>query len=162
MKTFHSIALIVISGLLISCGGSTFSKKPTIKKRGAQAGDAGARFGFEQVVAQADTIKGEEAGDRFARLILKTQFELMNVNDSDLKLSSSGETGHCMVLASEAKFSESDISSSIKLSKNGHVAYSESDTMKASECQVFFQEEIPGKLMKEFFDMHISFFSLTF
>lgn len=149
-------------GFLVSCGSSNFSKKPTIQARSAEAGEAGAVAGFQALVGKADNVDGDNAGDILAKLILSSQFELMKVNRTSSSMSKGGEEGHCVALSAKTEIDEDLVSSKTELSKKGRVIYSKSSNMKASECQAFFQEEIPSLISSDFFDIHISFYSLSF
>ncbi|SMF39791.1 hypothetical protein [Pseudobacteriovorax antillogorgiicola] len=162
MKSIKLFTYFLASSVLFGCGSTAFQNAPQIKRRSVTAGAEGAQVSFDGVVAKADAFSGPDAGDKFAALLVETQFRLMTINNTGASIAGSEETGHCMALSAETAFDEESLSSSLVLSKKGKVVYSKSDTMKASECQAFFQEEIAGKIRKEFFDIHISFFSLTF
>ena len=95
-------------------------------------------------------------------MIMMSQLELMRVNNSDDIQSSDGEKGHCLAVSVNKEIDEDALTKNVELSNKGHVVFSKSGSMKASECQLFFMEEIPSVVRSDFFNVHISFFSLTF
>ena len=156
------LATTIIGIFLFGCGGNSFQTKPTIKKRSLAAGRDGAQENFNAVLAKADNMEGPDAGDKVAALLVESQFSLMSVNGTEGNISSGSETGICLVQSGDQLFEDSDIGENLLISKKGRVVYSVNTEMTAAECQEFFRIEIPGKIRKEFFDLHVSFYSLSF
>ena len=157
------ICTIIKSMLMLSCGDTTFSQKPRrLQSRSLEAGEAGAQFGFKQLVSKAENVKVDDAGDVFAKIILESRFQLMKIIETSESLSKSGERGHFVALSGFKEVSEDYLSDNLELSDKRKIIYSRNNSMKATECQVFFHNEITAVFHSEFFDIHTSFFSLSF
>ena len=161
------INISILAGLILimsACGDVSIidRRSPTIARRSLSAGAEGAYVGLMQVIAKADKLSGPEADDNLAALLLKTQLDLIKINDSSSSLSLRVWSGHCLAHAASTPFAPEDLDSNLELSKGSRVAYSKSGEMKASDCQAFFLESIGPKVRKDFFDLHISFYSLSF
>jgi hypothetical protein len=65
-------------------------------------------------------------------------------NASDLALETSGGSG-----------------SEIAISENGKVAYSASDELKPADCQTLFKGKLGERIIKDYFNMHISYFQMN-
>ncbi|NRA66293.1 MAG: hypothetical protein HRU19_17535 [Pseudobacteriovorax sp.] len=161
MKHFLIISFLTL--LLVGCGGVGFDEAPKIKRASGGESLSNSDNAFELFLVQADGLEAEpESVDKFASILIRTQFSLLKGNQSSTNLVSE-EVGICLLLHNVSEpIGEDKIPSGIKQSEGGKVLYSSSASLVSTECQTFFEESLDQSfLSEEFFDLHVSFFSLT-
>lgn len=147
------LSIVCLSFLLSACGPSQLPKKP--KFLGGESGAASAvtQNEFAVFLSQADQLPEENAGERFAELIVQSQINLMISNRTGSSLADEEDKGYCvMTISGDQKFSEEDAGGDeLKLSPNARVIYSAQANSQPEACQNFFRDSIPQERFQENF-----------
>lgn len=145
---------------LYSCGQNSFDYK-------FNASPAASRDGllnsFQGALSKADSIEqSEQSGDELASILFETQLQILNVSDNkSLGVVGEKDLGICLMLSPGKPFVEADLPTGVLMSEGAKVAYSEDEGLVAESCQDFFRKKMPGLFNQEFFNLQISFYSMT-